>query len=64
MYEDPQSDVYRDVEGKAEIIVGKQRNGPVGDIDLTFIRKYARFENPAPKGIELLPGRSDEDAPF
>ncbi len=63
MYEDPSSDDYRDIEGKAEIIVGKQRNGPVGDINLTFIRKYARFENPAPKGIELLPGRPD-DEPF
>jgi replicative DNA helicase len=64
MYEDPQSEEYREIEGKAEIVVGKQRNGPVGDINLTFIRKYARFENPAPRGIELLPGRPDEDAPF
>jgi len=64
MYEDPQSEEYRENEGKAEIVVGKQRNGPVGDIDLSFIRKYARFENLAPKGIELLPGRPDDDEPF
>jgi replicative DNA helicase len=31
--------------GKAEIIVGKQRNGPVGELNLTFIKDYARFEN-------------------
>ncbi|MBN2279008.1 MAG: replicative DNA helicase [Candidatus Marinimicrobia bacterium] len=29
--------------GKAEIIVGKQRNGPVGIAYATFIEKYARF---------------------
>jgi len=31
--------------GKAEVIVGKQRNGPIGDIPLTFLGQYTRFEN-------------------
>jgi len=31
--------------GVAELIVGKQRNGPVGSIRLQFIKDYARFEN-------------------
>ncbi|MDD5675753.1 MAG: replicative DNA helicase [Chitinivibrionales bacterium] len=31
--------------GLAEIIVGKQRNGPIGDVKLAFVREYARFEN-------------------
>ena len=31
--------------GKAEIIIAKQRNGPVGSIFLTFVREYTRFEN-------------------
>ncbi len=31
--------------GKAEVIIAKQRNGPVGSIQLTFIREYTRFEN-------------------
>ncbi|HDZ15949.1 MAG TPA: replicative DNA helicase, partial [Methylophaga aminisulfidivorans] len=34
--------------GKAEIIIGKQRNGPIGTVALTFQGKYTRFENFAP----------------
>ncbi len=32
-------------EGVAEIIVSKHRNGPTGNLRLTFIKDYARFEN-------------------
>jgi replicative DNA helicase len=32
-------------QGIAEIIVAKQRNGPVGSLKLTFIKEYTRFEN-------------------
>ncbi len=32
-------------ENVAEVIVSKQRNGPIGDIKLAFIKEYARFEN-------------------
>jgi replicative DNA helicase len=31
------------LKGIAEIIVAKHRNGPVGDIQLKFIREYAKF---------------------
>lgn len=31
--------------GKAEIIIAKQRNGPIGTIKLAFLGKYTRFEN-------------------
>ena len=30
---------------KAEIIIGKQRNGPIGTVNLTFLKELTRFEN-------------------
>ena len=35
--------------GKAEIILGKQRNGPIGTAHLAFLNMYTRFENLAPE---------------
>lgn len=34
-----------DAKGKAEIIIGKQRNGPIGTATLAFLNAYTRFEN-------------------
>jgi replicative DNA helicase len=31
--------------GIAEIIIGKQRNGPIGTVKLTFLGRHTRFEN-------------------
>jgi replicative DNA helicase len=36
--------------GVAEIIVGKQRNGPIGTVKLAFLGQYTRFENLAQPG--------------
>jgi replicative DNA helicase len=36
--------------GTAEIIIGKQRNGPIGMRKLTFLGEYTRFENFASDG--------------
>ncbi len=36
--------------GTAEIIIGKQRNGPIGTVRLTFIGEYTRFESFASPG--------------
>ena len=41
-------EVYNDEspdKGTAEIIIGKQRNGPIGTVRLTFLGQYTRFEN-------------------
>ena len=32
-------------QGIADIIIGKQRNGPIGSVKLTFLNQYTRFEN-------------------
>ena len=36
--------------GVAEIILGKQRNGPIGTVKLRFFDEWTRFENLAPEG--------------
>jgi replicative DNA helicase len=53
--------VYRDevyhpeteYKGIAEIIIGKQRNGPIGTTRLAFLGKYTRFENLAPGSYQF-----------
>ncbi len=45
--------------GTAEIIIGKQRNGPIGTVRLTFLGEYTRFENySAAGGYSSAPPRS------
>jgi replicative DNA helicase len=40
--------------GKAEIILAKQRNGPVGTITLAFLNNYTRFENLASDDVPVI----------
>ena len=40
-------DERKESEGKATLIIAKQRNGPVGDIPLTFLKEFTRFETRA-----------------
>ncbi len=39
------------IKGEAEIHIGKQRNGPIGLVRLTFMNEYTRFENRAESGF-------------
>lgn len=42
-------DEASELAGQAEIIIAKQRNGPVGEIDLTWQKEFTRFTDRAPE---------------
>ncbi len=50
------SEEYQDALNKAEIIIGKQRNGPVGHADVSFIDQFASFGNLETMHTEEPPG--------
>lgn len=45
IYRDEQYNHDSPDKGTAEIIIGKQRNGPTGSVRLTFLGEYTKFEN-------------------
>lgn len=42
------------VRGEADLLVRKQRNGPVGDVKLTWLHDFTRFTNAAPQAYDEL----------
>ncbi|MDO4904589.1 MAG: replicative DNA helicase [Lautropia sp.] len=51
IHRDDRYDPDADTKGMAEIIIGKQRNGPIGSVTLAFHGQYTKFDNYAgPQG--------------
>ena len=55
LYRDDYYNDDSDKKGLAEVIVAKQRNGPTGSVELTFLREFTRFEN-----REIVPDEEGE----
>ena len=51
IYEEDE-DARAEKAGEAELIIAKQRNGPVGEVSLTFLKEFTRFEDRARSGSE------------
>ncbi len=56
------SDFFEKPEEEAEIIVGKNRNGPIGVANLVFQKRFTRFVDKGSVPIEIVYESAEEDA--
>ena len=49
LYRDEVYNKETNEKGVAEVIIGKQRNGPIGTVRLAFLGQYSRFDDLAPE---------------
>jgi replicative DNA helicase len=55
--DDDEGGVVEEQDGQAvNLLIAKQRNGPTGDVNLTFLKSYTRFESAAKVSSEDVPG--------
>ena len=45
-------DDRKELEGQAQIIIAKQRNGPVGEVELEWLRDFTRFQDKVPERLK------------
>lgn len=54
-----------EVAGQAEIIIAKQRNGPVGEVELVWRKEFTRFEDRAPERLQVFDDYNEQPSePF
>jgi len=46
-YYETEDEAKQEVAGEAELIIAKQRNAPIGDVPLVFLKEFTRFESRA-----------------
>jgi replicative DNA helicase len=54
----------RDLVGKADLLVAKQRNGPTGDVKLAWFQDYTKFEDLAQKPYDEFESYEETRTPF
>ncbi len=59
IYRDDYYDRESEEAGKAEIIIGKQRNGPIGKVEVAFLKEITRFEDLAHGEYQYAPGQDE-----